>query len=112
MKFVTTAIASAMIIPFCPPKARPIIIRSRVKAVNRIAVLNVFPISLLPVFLDVLLESRIQAGQAANRHFRQTLDFLSLAFHSSLQGLVQSSFVGFILLRGNLALLPLDLQLE
>src|SRR5579862_3859091 len=42
-----------MIIPFCPPNARPIIISSSVSAVSRNAVLNVFPISF--VFLVVRL---------------------------------------------------------
>src|ERR1700680_2883923 len=46
-KFITTATARAIIIPFCPPKARPIIISSRVSAVSKNAVLNVFPIEWL-----------------------------------------------------------------
>src|SRR5258707_920267 len=46
-KFITTATARAIIIPFCPPKARPIIISSSVSAVSKNAVLKVFPITWL-----------------------------------------------------------------
>src|SRR5260370_22751619 len=46
-KFITTATAKAIIMPFCPPKARPIIISSSVSAVSKNAVLKVFPITWL-----------------------------------------------------------------
>src|SRR5437660_1214795 len=44
IKLVPVAIISAHIIPLWPPKARPIAISSKVRAVSRNAVLKVFPI--------------------------------------------------------------------
>src|SRR5579871_5959234 len=83
-KFMTTARGSAIIMPFCPPKARPIIISSSVIAVSRNAVLKVFPISFRGATYWMLraqarCSSQIAHGAAALAPFCKIFRMIGLA---------------------------------
>src|SRR5207302_10969009 len=82
MKFITAAKTSARIMPFWPPKARPINIRSSVSAVSRNAVLKVFPIDEVSLHLMVLHCWGIHA-----RHYRDSLPQIGSVFLSEAKDL-------------------------
>src|SRR5579864_875371 len=70
---MTTAKASAMNIPFCPPNARPMAISSSVSAVRRNAVLKVFPIDSL-TYIDWMSPARARCMCPISGEFRRRED--------------------------------------
>src|SRR5208283_274155 len=113
---MTAAKASAINIPFCPPKARPASMSSSVMTVSRRVVLNT-----LLIMISVKRSHSLDAGHrlwasgvaldgAKPRH--HTILALGLTLQCSVQRLVQSCLGFFVLGGRDFALLLFNFELE
>src|SRR6266550_6882767 len=109
IKFVAVAIISAQIIPLWPPKARPIPINSKVRAVSRKAVLKVFPIH---VSYQYRCFPGLGDARGAGPHIWRLTGLRYHALERAFKGLIQCGLRFFIFRLRDVALLVFDFELK